>query len=62
MESHGDNDGFKHIPLRIYTDDGVYNQRLVCPKNTDNSRKTLQQMISELYPEKSNGTFNFIVE
>ncbi|XP_049887459.1 autophagy protein 5 [Pectinophora gossypiella] len=52
MESHSDNDGFKHIPVRIYSDDGACNQRLVSPKNSDGSRKVLQQMITELYPDK----------
>ena len=55
MESHGDNEGFKHIPIRIYSDDGTCNQRLVSPKNNDGTRKILQQMISELYPDKCDG-------
>lgn len=54
MESHGDNEGFKHIPIRIYSDDGSCFQRLVSPKNVDGSRKVLQQMIAELYPDKIN--------
>lgn len=56
MESHGDNEGFKHIPIRIYTDDGSYSQKLVNPKNADGSRKILQQMLQELYPDKPDGT------
>ncbi|GBP67343.1 Autophagy protein 5 [Eumeta japonica] len=55
MESHGDQDGFKHIPLRIYSDDGTFVQRLISPKNNDGSRKTLKQMLLELYPNKSEG-------
>lgn len=55
MESHGDHDGFKHIPVKIYSDDGICNQHLVSPKNNDGSRKILQQMIAELYPNKTNG-------
>lgn len=57
MESHGDSEGFKHIPIKIYSDDGICNQRLVSPKNTDGSRKTLQQMIAELYPDKNDGVY-----
>ncbi|KAH9645867.1 hypothetical protein HF086_010066 [Spodoptera exigua] len=52
MESHGDSEGFKHIPIKLYSDDGTCSQRLVSPKNNDGSRKTLQQMIAELYPDK----------
>ncbi|XP_047514442.1 autophagy protein 5 isoform X2 [Pieris napi] len=52
MEAHGDNDGFKHIPIRIYSEDGTCTQRLISPKNIDGSRKIIQQLISELYPEK----------
>lgn len=59
MESHGDNEGFKHIPVRLYSDDGICNQRLVSPKNNDGTRKVLQQMISELYPDKSEGMSQF---
>lgn len=55
MEAHGDQDSFKNIPLRIYLEDGTFSQRLVNPKNVDGSRKTLQQMLSDLYPEKSSG-------
>lgn len=55
MESHGDNEGFKHIPIKIYSDDGSCYQRLVSPKNVDGSRKNLQQMISELYPDRADG-------
>lgn len=53
MEYMGDQDGFKNIPLRIYADDGTYSQRLVNPKNDDGSRKTLHQMLAELYPDRS---------
>lgn len=52
MESHGENEGFKHIPIKFYSDDGTCSQRLVSPKNNDGSRKTLQQMVAELYPDK----------
>lgn len=57
MESHGENEGFKHIPIKLYSDDGTCSQRLVCPKNNDGSRKTLLQMTTELYPEKCDGMF-----
>lgn len=58
MESHGENEGFKHIPIRIYSDDGTCHQSLVNPKNSsDGSRKTLQQMIADLYPDKTSGMF-----
>lgn len=60
MESHGENEGFKHIPLRIYKEDGTFIQRLVNPKNSDGSRKIIQQMLSELYPDKPDGNFIFI--
>lgn len=55
MESHGENEGFKHIPIRLYSDDGTCNQHLVCPKNNDGSRKVLQQLISEIFPDKTEG-------
>ncbi|CAK1548231.1 unnamed protein product [Leptosia nina] len=51
MESHGESEGFKNIPIRIYSEDGTYIQRLINPKNSDGSRKVVQQLISELYPE-----------
>lgn len=61
MESHGDSEGFKHIPIRIYSDDGICTQRLVSPKNSDGSRKLLQQVITELYPDKLDGIFNILL-
>lgn len=62
MESHGDSEGFKHIPIKLYSDDGTCSQRLVSPKNNDGSRKTLQQMIAELYPDKLDGMYtNYIL-
>lgn len=62
MESHGENEGFKHIPIRIYSDDGTCHQCLVNPKNcSDGSRKTIQQMTAELYPDKTSGKFFMLV-
>lgn len=55
MESHGDNEGFKYIPIRIYSDEGICCQRLISPKNNDGSRKVIQQLLSELYPDKPDG-------
>lgn len=57
MESHADNDGFKYIPLRIYSEDGTFIQRLIGPKNMDGSRKSVQQILRELYPENVNGKY-----
>lgn len=55
MESHGDNEGFKQIPIRIYSEDGICSQKLINPRNSDGSRKIVQQLISELYADKPDG-------
>lgn len=54
MEISGDSDHFKYIPFRCYIEDG-YRQKLVKPVAEDGRRKTLQDLLNELFPDKSEG-------
>lgn len=54
MEASGDVDHFKYIPFRCYYEDG-YKQKLVKPVTEDGKRKTLADLLTELFPERSNG-------
>lgn len=54
MEVTGENDHFKHIPFRCYVDDG-YKQKLVKPIHDDGKKKTLGDLLNEIFPETSNG-------
>lgn len=56
METSGDQDHFKHIPFRCYIDDG-YRQKLVKPVSEDGHRKTLKDLLVEMFPEKNDGKY-----
>ena len=51
MEASSD-DGFKHIPFRLYTSEEKYIQRLIKPIAEDGHKKTLKQLLSEVFPDK----------
>lgn len=53
MEAPSDQDHFKYIPFRLYVDDG-YRQKLVKPVTEDGRRKTLQDLLLEVFPDKNN--------
>lgn len=55
MEASGDQDHFKYIPFRLYVEEG-YKQKLIKPVTDDGRRKTLQEFLQELFPEKTNGS------
>lgn len=54
MEVPADCEHFKYIPFRCYVDDG-YKQKLIKPVADDGRRKTLQDLLNELFPGRSNG-------
>lgn len=47
MEPIPDQDGFKHIPVRCYAEDGTYQQKLVAPSTTAGQKRTLQDLLDE---------------
>ncbi|KAH1012804.1 hypothetical protein HUJ05_011893 [Dendroctonus ponderosae] len=55
MEVSGESDHFKYIPFRCYLEDS-YKQKLVKPVAEDGSRKTLQHLLKEVFPDKPNVT------
>lgn len=54
MEVSSENDHFKHIPFRCYIDDG-YRQKLIKPVTEDGKKKTLKDLLIEMFPDKSEG-------
>lgn len=52
MEVSPEQEYFKHIPFRCYIDDG-YKQKLIKPVTEDGHRKTLQDLINEMFPGKT---------
>lgn len=55
METPGEQNNFKYIPFRCYLDD-KYVQKLVRPVNDDGQRKTLADLLSEVFPGQENCT------
>lgn len=53
METPGEQNNFKYIPFRCYLDD-KYVQKLVRPVNDDGQRKTLADLLSEVFPGQEN--------
>lgn len=48
MESVEQENGFKHIPLRCYTDDGYsYLQKLISPYTEKGQKKSLKDLLAE---------------
>ncbi|KAJ8984732.1 hypothetical protein NQ317_004997 [Molorchus minor] len=53
MDCPSEFDHFKYIPFRCYIDDG-YTQILVKPVTEDGRKKTLQDLLNEMFPGRSN--------
>lgn len=53
METSGEQNHFKYIPFRFYIDD-KYIQKLVKPVNDEGQRKTLNELLEEVFPGKEN--------
>ncbi|XP_050090639.1 autophagy protein 5 [Anopheles aquasalis] len=47
MEPIPDQDGFKHIPVRCYNEDGTYQQKLVAPSTETGQKRTLQDLLDD---------------
>lgn len=56
MEPSADHEQFKYIPFRCYLEDG-YRQKLVKPLNDDGKKKTLQDLLGEMFPSRTSGEF-----
>lgn len=54
MEVSGETEHFKYIPFRCYLEDG-YKQKLIRPVTDEGKRKTLQDLLNEMFPEKTKG-------
>ncbi|GJQ74644.1 putative involved in autophagic vesicle formation [Trypoxylus dichotomus] len=52
MEFPSDQDHFRYIPFRCYCDDG-YRQKLIKPVTEEGQRKTLNDLLQEVFPNKS---------
>ncbi|XP_076258968.1 autophagy protein 5 [Rhynchophorus ferrugineus] len=52
MEVSGESEHFKYIPFRCYLEDG-YKQKLIRPVTDEGKRKTLQDLLKEMFPEKT---------
>lgn len=59
MEVPSDQDCFKYIPFRCYLEDG-YRQKLVKPVTDDGHRKTLQDLVDEVFPGIKNGISKYL--
>lgn len=53
MEVSGEVDHFKYIPFRIYDIEGFYKQKLVKPVSDEGQRKTLNDLLMEIYPKRA---------
>lgn len=47
MEPIPEQDGFKHIPVRCYAEDGSYQQKLVAPSSEAGQKRTLQDLLED---------------
>ncbi|KAK0089269.1 hypothetical protein PV325_008209 [Microctonus aethiopoides] len=52
MEPTNNDEGFKYIPFRCYTVDEKYIQKLVKPFNEEGERKTLKNLLKEVFPHE----------
>ena len=57
MEVSGD-ESFKYIPFRCYREEETFLQRLVKPLTEEGQRKTLLNLLEEVYPNEK-GYFSF---
>lgn len=48
MEPNGDQETFKYVPVRFYSDEDVYIQKLITPLNKNGQKKTVGEMMVEL--------------
>lgn len=62
MEPTGEQEHFRHVPVRLYSEEGIGGtgpgpilQRLVKPVTSSGTRATLADMLSEIYPDKTEG-------
>lgn len=53
MEASGE-EVFKYIPFRCYRGEGPFIQRLVRPVTEEGQRKSLQNLIQEVFPNETN--------
>ncbi|RZB38628.1 autophagy protein 5, partial [Asbolus verrucosus] len=53
MEVSSEQEHFKYIPFRCYMEDG-YRQKLIKPVAEDGRRKTLQDLLHEMFPGRNN--------
>lgn len=58
MEASGE-DSFKYIPFRCYQGDESYTQKLVKPLTEEGQRKTLQNLVDEVFSGKSENGKNY---
>lgn len=56
MEATSDHEYFKYIPFRCYFDNG-YRQKLVKPIAENGAKKTLQDLIKEMFSDRPEGKF-----
>ncbi|KAK9736625.1 Autophagy protein Apg5 [Popillia japonica] len=52
MEAPGDQDHFRYIPFRCYLEDG-YRQKLIKPVTEEGQKKTLNHLLQEVFPNKT---------
>ncbi|CAD7086877.1 unnamed protein product [Hermetia illucens] len=48
MEPVGEQECFKHIPVRFYNEDGTYMQKLISPINEAGQKRTLDDLLNDL--------------
>uniref|UniRef100_A0A0K8TSS0 Autophagy protein 5 n=1 Tax=Tabanus bromius TaxID=304241 RepID=A0A0K8TSS0_TABBR len=48
MEPIGDQECFRHIPIRFYNEDGTYWQKLISPTNESGLKRTVEDLMNEL--------------
>lgn len=47
MECNADQDGFKHIPVRCYREDGTFIQKLITPNTETGHRRTVRDLLDD---------------
>lgn len=59
MEAPGDQDHFRYIPFRCYLEDG-YRQKLIKPVTEEGQKKTLNHLLQEVFPNKTDGRCSLV--
>lgn len=62
MELPNDCDHFKYVPFRCYLDDGGYKQKLIKPMREDGRKKTLGDLLQEVFSNAAGDANNDDVE